>query len=106
MGRESKMSSATVRGGQSDFKWDKIDESEKDHYLGASSKQTTTRNGKDMLWYTKKKNDKLDKKKKKKIKKIEEELMKAELGIPSRIILDKELEANGNDYAGLGKHKK
>ena len=82
--------SSVVRGGKSDFNWDKINPEEKDHYLGVSSNQTTTRNGKDLLWYTKKTDKKLDKKNKKKVKKLEDKLMNAELGISSRAELDKD----------------
>eukprot|EP00835_Amoeboradix_gromovi_P000476 NODE_16_length_41655_cov_0.272813.p27 type:complete len:103 gc:universal NODE_16_length_41655_cov_0.272813:14417-14725(+) len=78
-------SSSGVRGGRGSFKWEEIDPAERDHYLGVSSNHTITRNGKDMLWYAKKKGDKSDKKKRKQLKKIEDELMKAELGIPSRL---------------------
>eukprot|EP00834_Sanchytrium_tribonematis_P002616 NODE_84_length_22354_cov_0.646506.p23 type:complete len:106 gc:universal NODE_84_length_22354_cov_0.646506:17175-16858(-) len=96
--------SSNVRGGRDQFKWDNVEYAEREHYLGVSSRQTTTRRGKDLLWYSKEKQDKLDKKKKKKQKKLETELMNAELGISKKVRLDKK-KFDSQEYTGLGASK-
>ncbi len=96
------LSKNVIGGGN--FKWSDVNQNEKDHYLGASANQTTTRNGKDMLWYKKKADKTINKKKKKELKTLESDLLRAELGLSSSVVVDQKLKKKKikGDFAGIG----